>query len=182
VRLTSVAPVILSALIPAFAQQPTRIEGDPAVRRALEADVRAIYKSASHPAFLLLRSNPPGLNDYVNAEIIGTHVDGHLARIVMSAWNTNGRRSIEYYLVSGTLVHMYESFEFFEDNAPENAWRNFKGIAAWERRAYFRDEEAAYVETTGVRAPALDPKQLLSAVKKTRTLLQQRSRSAQLMR
>ena len=43
----------------------------------------------------------------------------------------------------GTLLFVYETFVYFTETAPSDAWRNFMGLAAWERRSYFESEGVA---------------------------------------
>lgn len=118
----------------------------PELRREIEPELRTIYDTAKTRVFLLLSSCPPGLK---HCDLTGYYAGETLARIVVLGWEDRGRRAIEYYFRGGALIHIYESFEYVAEAAPADAWKNFKGLPAWERRVYFRGGEAGHVEGSG---------------------------------
>jgi hypothetical protein len=150
----------ISVITPAPAgESELRTYGDPSLRTSMEARTREIYETASAPGsqriFLMTRSNPMSLKDSRGTEITGTVVGGAISRIVGTVWTKRGKYSVEFYLADKTLVMAYETFTFFEESAPPGAWRNFMGLAAWERRLYFdAHRNIGYAEARGLQAPA----------------------------
>jgi len=132
----------------------TRTFGDASLRDSIAARCPAIYEAVNKPGtkrvFVLTRRNPMSIPGAIGAEATGEIVDGVLNRIVASASSKRGKYSVEYYLTKDGLLFVYESFAFFEDTSPRAAWRNWMGLAGWERRSYFgADHNIVYAETIG---------------------------------
>ena len=154
--------------------------GDPSLRKALEPRAQAVYDSASKPdakrVSLITRDNPLSLPAAIGTEATGVFVDGNVARIVANVWTRRGRYAVEYYEGKEGLFFVYESFAFFEDTAPRDAWRNFMGLPAWERRTYFNDDHSvgyAEVRGSGAPAPGSDGKRLNDQSRRIAALLRQ---------
>jgi hypothetical protein len=132
--------------------------GDPSVRTAVDAQLKRIYELTTGPGVhieLLTKENPIQLSDAVGAEFSASLVDGSPARIVGTVWTKQGKYSIEFYRVGGRLIMVYETFAFFVEAAPPDAWHNFMGLPAWESRIYYGSQgEVAYAESRGTQAPA----------------------------
>src|ERR1700730_11956224 len=158
---TIVAAVLfaISPMTPTLAgESQVRTYGDPSLRTMVDARTRTIYEAASDPGsqrmFLITRGNPMSVKDARGTEVTGTMVDGALSRIIATVWTKTGRYSVEFYRTGETLVMVYETFTFFEESAPPGAWRNFMGLAAWERHAYFdAHRNIGYAEARGLQAP-----------------------------
>jgi len=135
-----------------------RTYGDPSARTAVDARLRRIYELANGPGThieLLTSDNPLQLSDAVGTELSASMVDGSPARIVGTVWTKQGKYSIEFYRVGGKLLMVYETFVFFVESAPPDAWHNFMGLPAWESRIYYGAQgEVAYAESHGSQAPA----------------------------
>jgi len=144
----------------AAAAAEERVSGTPSVRSAVDARTRPIYEAASRPAasrrFLFTTDNVLGLPDAVGTEATGEAAGPAGGRLIANVWSKSGRYSAEYYRSQdGTLLFVYETFVYFSDKAPSDAWRNFMGLAAWERRSYFDDNRAiGYAASIGKQAPA----------------------------
>jgi len=80
----------------------------------------------------------------------------------------------EFYLEEDALIFTYETFEYFEESAPQEPLRNFKGLAAWERRSYFDGPEIGYAETVGGAEPGTDAASLIEATDRLRVALETR--------
>ena len=146
--------------------------GDPAARTAIQAETRRIYDSAKQPVFWIVPTDPPGLKGFRDAEITGYYAGAALVRIVAGAWDSRGKYSVEYYIASRALIHVYETFEYFEDAAPRDAWRNFKRLPGWERRIYVRNGKAAYVEASGIEASGIDAARFSANLEELRAVLE----------
>jgi hypothetical protein len=136
-----------------------RTYGDPSLRTMVDVRTRAIYEAASDPGsrrmFLITRGNPMSVKDARGTEATGTMVEGAVSRIIATVWTKEGKYSVEFYRTGETLIMVYETFTFFEESAPPGAWRNFMGLAAWERRVYFdAHRNIGYAEARGLQAPA----------------------------
>jgi hypothetical protein len=141
-----------------LANEPeSRTYGDPAVRTNLDAQVERIYKLATGPGErveLLTRVNPLQLRDAFGTEATAAIIGGSAGRIVATVWTRQGKYSIEFYREGDKLLMVYETFSFFAESAPPNAWHNFMGLPAWESRIYFdANERVGYAETHGPQAP-----------------------------
>lgn len=154
---------------------------DPSLRTTVDAQTKAIYDAASGPdtqrIFLITRGNPMSVKGARDTEVTGTMVEGEISRIVAAAWTEEGKYSVEFYRAEKKLLMVYETFTFFEESSPLGAWRNFMGLAAWERRAYFDSrQEIGYAEARGTQAPkpGADGKQLQERANHIEDLLQKR--------
>lgn len=151
---------LISPITPTLAgESELRTYGDPSLRTVVDARTRAIYKAASDPGtqriFLITRGNPMSVRGARGTEVTGTVIEGAISRIIATVWTKDGKYSVEFYRTGETLVMTYETFIFFEESAPPGAWRNFMGLAAWERRVYFdARRNIGYAEARGLQAPA----------------------------
>lgn len=123
--------------------------GDPEVRARIGEAVRAIYDGVDGWGFALTRDDVLGLDGAHGTQLQGGRVNGHLQRLLATAWTEDGTYGAEFYLIGDTLLHVYEAFEYFPERAPPDAWVNFKGLPSWERRTYFEDGEVGYAEVKG---------------------------------
>jgi hypothetical protein len=135
-----------------------RTYGDPSLRPAVDARLRTIYDAAARPdsprVSLLTRRNLLSQAHARATEVTGVRVGTLVGRIVANVWTSDGKYSIEYYRGEAGLQLVYETFTYFEETAPRDAWRNFLGLAAWERRSYFDGPRIGYAEARGRQAPA----------------------------
>ena len=135
-----------------------RTYGDPSVRTGVDAQLKVIYERANGPGVhveLLTRDNPLQLRDAVGTQLSASIIDGSAGRIVGTIWTKRGIYSIEFYRVGEKLLMVYETFSFFVESAPPDAWHNFMGLPAWESRIYYGAQgDVAYAESHGSQAPA----------------------------
>ncbi|MFI5184661.1 MAG: hypothetical protein ACHQNV_09695 [Vicinamibacteria bacterium] len=178
------ALLLVAPLLPmaGVAEPAVRTFGDPSVRSAVESRTRAIYDAASNQEsrrlFLMTRTNPLSVPDAMGTEATGVIVGPVVARMLASVWTKRGKYSVEYYRAEEGLLMVYETFAYFEEAARRDAWRNFMGLAAWERRTYFDARQAVgYAETQGMEGPApgADGTRLREQVERLARLLQKPS-------
>lgn len=171
--LAAIAATLLAVGLPLAAQDlgTPRTYGDPVVKAEVEPVTRAIYDSAKDWTFLLRRDNG------VATEAQGGFVDGKLSRIMASDWTDAGKYQVEFYLRDGALLFAYETFEWFEGREPKAPARNFRGLAAWERRSWFRHDRIAYAEAAGTDAPmpGQDGERLTARATELKRLIEERS-------
>jgi len=159
---TGIRPGVLALLImqSAIVANTTdeRQLGDSSLRPKVEARTRSIYDAGSRPEtsrrFLFTTNNLLGVPEAVGTEANAT--SGPTGdRLVAFVWSKTGKYSVEYYRSpEGPLLFVYESFIYFTETAPSDAWRNFMGLAAWERRSYFDDSHSiGYAASRGKNAP-----------------------------
>ena len=140
--------------------------GDPSVRTAVDAQLKRIYERTAGPGVqieLLTRDNPLQLKNAMGTELSASIIDGSAGRIVGTVWTQRGKCSIEFYRVGNKLLMVYETFSFFVESAPRDAWHNFMGLPAWESHIYYGAHgEVAYAERHGSQAaaPEIDGKKL----------------------
>ncbi len=127
--------------------------GDPAIKEAIAAKTGAIYEKDGDSLFVLTQGDVLGLNSLEGTEINAKFSDGYFTRIVAGAFNEYGKYQVEFYLEKDVLLFSFETFEYYLERSPKSAWKNFKGLAAWERRSYFSSSKIVYAETRGVTAP-----------------------------
>ena len=128
--------------------------GDSTLKSLMRPEIRAIYEREGDRVFLLTQQNLFDMAGALAIEVQGIYADSQFNRIIATAWTGEGKYSVEYYLDEATLLYTYETFEYFEESAPANAWRNFKGLTAWEKRSYFDEGRIGFVEITGSIRPA----------------------------
>jgi len=132
--------------------------GDAGLRSGVEVRTRAIYDDGSRPEaprrFLFTPDNPLSVPEAVGTEASATSGTAG-DRLLATVWSKSGRYSVEYYRsAEGRLLLVYETFVYFAEAAPSDAWRNFMGLAAWERRSYFDDDQViGYASSRGQQAP-----------------------------
>jgi len=132
---------------------PDKTVGDSAAESAVLAQTRESYGKNTAQVFLMTSNNVLGLDSPLGTELQGQLVGSDLVRVVATAFTKQGKYAAEYYMRNGNLLFVYETFEYFQERAPAGAWHNFKHIAAWERRSYFRNGSVAYGASRGKGAP-----------------------------
>ncbi len=130
---------------------PTRA-GDSTVVAAIDARTRVIYDSTERWVFALTQANLLGEPGAYGTEVQAGFRQGVPVRIIAGGWSPQGKYAAEYYRSGAELIFVYETAERFTEIA-RPGWRNFKGLAGWERRIYLVDGRIAYVETKGDRVP-----------------------------
>ena len=137
---------------PVAAQRgPDRV-GDSTIVAPTYARLRIIYDSAKSPAFSFTAGNVLDVAGANATEIQATFLAGDVARVVAVTWGSAGKYGVEYYFRGETLLFSYESFEFVAEAAPQGQWTNVKKLPAWERRVFWKDREAGFVESSGCSA------------------------------
>jgi|GEM_PF-2691294 len=149
--LTALAIVFQASL--AQSQDSKTTFGDPSAEAPIQTRLREVYGKETARVFLLTRNDVLRLGKTHGMELSGAFVDADLARVVAVVGTENGKYSVEYHLHNGKLQFTYETLEYFADRAPRKAWKNFKQIAAWERRTYFGRDAIVYSVSRGEGAP-----------------------------
>jgi hypothetical protein len=137
----------------------TTREGDSTVVAGVDAQTRILHDSTERWAFTFTRANLSSEPGAFGTEVQAGLRKGVPVRIITGGWTPRGKFGAEYYRVGGELVFVYESTELFRELAGPG-WRNFKGLAGWERRTYLVAGRVAYVETTGDGAPPVSAERL----------------------
>jgi hypothetical protein len=137
---------------------PTR-DGDSTVVAGIEAQTRILYDSTEKWVFAFTQANLSSEPEAWGTEVQAGLRRGVPSRILAVTWTPRGKVGAEYYRVGGELVFVYESMEHFRELAG-SGWRNFKGLAGWERRTYLVRGRVAYVETLGDGAPPISAQRL----------------------
>jgi hypothetical protein len=156
---SAVIGVLLAQAPPHGSESVDRVSGNPSLRAAVDARTRRIYDAATRPEsrrrFLQTTENLLGAADAVGTEATLAQSPTAGARIVATTWTRQGKYSVEYYCSpTGALLFTYETLTYFAETSPPDAWRNFMGLAAWERRSYFDGhQEIGYAESRGRQAP-----------------------------
>ena len=165
---------------PARAQADTgmRLVGDSTFRSEVVPRTRAIRAQEGEWTFALTTEGAVSLDGAQGVELRGKHVGGCHVWIVAAAWTGLGKYSAEYYFEGDSLLMSYETLEYFSEKEPGESWRNFRDLAAWERRSYFDGQTVRFAESVGVTAP--DPgdgaKDLIAAAMRARAILDARRR------
>lgn len=128
--------------------------GDARPRDDIAAATRRIYDTAGDPVFVLVRQNVLAIPNAVGCELVGTHSNAALSRIVASTWTGDGKMAVEFYFDHGALILAYESFEYMAEAAPSTAWLDARRLPGWERRSYFRNGSLVFAEKSGTDGPA----------------------------
>jgi len=137
---------------PVAAQRgPDRV-GDSSMVAPTYAILRVIYDSAKSPAYSFTAGNVLDVAGANATEIQATFLAGDVARVVAVTWGSAGKYGVEYYFRGDTLLFSFESFEFIAEVAPPGQWTNFKKLPAWERRVFWKNREAGFVESSGCPA------------------------------
>ena len=122
----------------------------------IDAATQVIYDSAKGPVFSFVAGNVLDIAGASATEIQAMRWNGAVVRVIAGTWGSAGRYAVEFYFQGDTLLFTYESFEFIAEAAPPGQWQNFRKLPAWERRVYWRDRAAAFVEASGCPA-RMDP-------------------------
>jgi len=154
---------------PLAAQRAPERSGDSTIVAPTYAILRVIYDSAKSPAFSFTAGNVLDIAGANATEIQATFLAGDVARVVAVTWGSAGKYGVEYYFRADSLLFSYESFEFIAEAAPQGQWTNFKKLPAWERRVFWRNREAGFVESSGCPAQ-LDPGETARLLRTATTL------------
>jgi len=157
-----------------FAQQKTF--GDRAVGDAILARTREFYGKETARVYLLIADNALRLPGSHGTELDGELVGSDLVRVVAKVPTNRGNYAAEFYFREGEVLFVYETFEYFSGTAPVDAWQNFRHIAAWERRSFFRAGVVVYSSShgTGAPEPGSGGKQLQERARRVAALLANR--------
>ena len=166
---------VLGATVLAQKNEQRKSFGDANQKEKIQVKTSAIFKLGGDWLFALTRKDLLGLNTLEGTELEGAYSEGHFIRIIGMALAEKGKYTVKYYFEKDALLLAYETFEYYSETAPVGAWRNSKGLAAWERRSYFRNARVVYAEThgrsaskagTGERTLTNTANRLLSVMKK----------------
>ncbi len=163
------ALTILSAPPLLSQADPTIRTGDSTVVTAIDQQTRIIYDGSGEWVFGFTRANLLDVDRAYGTEVQAGKLRGGFSRIIAGGWNPEGNFGAEFYLANGELIFVYESAGWFAETGT-GGWRNFKGIRGWERRAYIRNGEIAYLETTGDAPPVSAARYQASVTRLLRTL------------
>ena len=145
--------------------------GDSALKKEIAPLSRTIYDQGGERIFMFVRENVLSIQGTQSTELQATMHEGHITRIIVTAYMTDGKYNIEYYIHQDELIHVFETFEYVEEASPKDAWRNFKGYAAWERRSYFKDGTIGYAEAQGDSTPGKGGDAMIGAAKRLEQVL-----------
>jgi hypothetical protein len=154
----SVAALILILMTAhTYAADDLTTLGDSTLRRSIDQRTHQLYDSLDKRIHRLVRGNPLGIPRARGSELTAqwTREGAGFGRIVASGWTPTGKFGSEYYFDGGSLLFVYETFEYFE---------NVRGKASWERRIYLRDGTIVYSEGQRVQplSSDADAKRLLA--------------------
>lgn len=172
-----IAVLILTAgVLMAQEREGRKVYGDASVKVRLAPLTRVIYSMEGDWVFLLSSDSPLASRAAFATELQGKFVGNQMRNFIATEWRPAGKYSAEYYFDENNLIYVYETFEYYEEVSPEDAWRNFKGHAAWERRSYFVNGKIGYAEAVGAGdvAPGSDALPLLEAAHRLRMVLEKR--------
>jgi hypothetical protein len=130
-----------------------QVFGDTSVKREITLQTQDIHGRSTDWVNVFTGRNLTDIAGAWATELRGARMGEEFGRVIVTAWNDYGRYTAEYYVRDSALLHVYETFEYFEGAAPGLVWRNFKGIPAWERRTYFTGSEVTYAEARGGWGP-----------------------------
>ena len=147
---TVIAAALFASSLLAQENVPPHRAGDSSLVAATYATTRIIYDSSSAPVFSFTRTNVLGIIGATATELQGSFFKGRVSRVVAGTWGSAGQYAIEYYFTNDSLIFSFESFQYVVEAAPLAQWRNFRGLPAWERRIFWKGEDAAFVETRGI--------------------------------
>jgi len=151
-------PVLAMTLLaaPLSGQSLPDRSGDSTIVAPTYAIVRIIYDSSAKPAFSFTAGNVLDIAGANATEIQAMRLHGEVARVIAGTWGGAGKYGVEFYFKGDSLIFTYESFEFVAEAAPPGQWVNFRRLPAWERRVFWRDRTAVFVESSGCPA-RMDP-------------------------
>lgn len=163
----AVAAALLGLATPSFAQGPAPEAPGSALKAEVAPLASAAYEAVNtreaRRVSALVRRSPVWVGSAHGADFSGSF-HGRFGRIVAESRTESGPHAVEFYFVDGRLRFVYETAEYFEDGGIETGWKNFRGFRAWERRIWFGNDGAAYVESNGTPPTAPPtPAQVLAA-------------------
>ena len=128
------AVCILAFALSSFGQEVSY--GDIKVRDEIKKKTSAIYDNKDKTHFLLTKKSF-GTKSKCGTEITAYSKDSKFNRIVSKSCTKQGRIATEFYFENEKPIFVYQVFEFYNERAKSDAWKNFKGLASWESRYYF---------------------------------------------
>jgi len=125
--------------------------GNPSVQDKIKKKTSEIYDSKTKPYFFFTTKSF-GKKSTCGMEIIAHEKSLRFNRIATKSCSDKGRLATEYYFErkkagftdKEKLIFVYQVFEYYNEKAKSDAWRNFKGLASWESRYYFVDSELEF--------------------------------------
>lgn len=159
-----------------MAQESREEYGDASVKASIAPLTRVIYSMEGDWVFMLSCDSSLASRGTFATELQGKFVGNHIRQSIATEWRQAGKYSAEYFFDENNLIYVYETFEYYEEASPVDAWRNFKGLAAWERRSYFQNGRIEYAEVLGAGdvAPGSNALPLLEAAHRLRMVLEKR--------
>lgn len=130
-------------------------DGDSTVVERIRNSTSLIYGNSDKTHFFLT-SKQFGLVVTYGTSLTVYEKDSSINRVVAISMTPNGQLATEYYLENKQLIYVYQAFEFFSEKEVTGNWKNFKGIASWESRYYFIDNELLFQKHIGKKELALD--------------------------
>ncbi len=122
--------------------------GDSTIVESVRKVTSEIYETKGKTDFYLT-SRLFQENVVSGTSIVAHSKNGTINRIVTSAFTDQGQLSAEWFYIDERILFSYLVFEFFAEKEPKGAWRNFKGLASWESRYYFDDDQLTYHQHKG---------------------------------
>ncbi len=117
--------------------------GDKNVQDAVKKKVSEIYENKDKTQFFLTqKSFQP--KSTCGTEITAYSKGGEYNRLVTKSCGKNGKHAAEYYFDEGNLIFAYIVFEYFDEKTRNDMWKNFKGLASWESRYYFANNNLKF--------------------------------------
>jgi len=144
--------------------------GDSTVVDDIKKITSKIYDNKDKTHFFLTKSSLRQMKTF-STNITAYSKEKAINRIVAFSTLKSGILATEWYFQNNTLVYVYESFEYFDENKPKDGWKNFKGLYAWENRYYFVDEEVKYQKLKGIKSKKRTPNDVLIEGKKMLTYI-----------
>lgn len=139
---------ILFFIISTSLTSQTMTYGDSSVMNVVRKKTSWIYEHKDATHFYLTQKRL--LNKKTNGLSITAHsYEGDINRIIAIANTKSGQWAIEWYFDEDQLIHVYSTFEYFEEAKHKGSWQNFKGLYGWESRYYLQDETVKYSKHNG---------------------------------
>ncbi len=117
--------------------------GDQKARDKIGKKTSSIYDSKDKTFFLLTKKSFGAIST-CGTEIIAYSMENRINRIVTRTCKKLGRSATEFYFENEKPIFVYRVFEMFREKSPPDSWKNFKGMAGWESRYYFDEENLKF--------------------------------------
>ena len=141
-----IASLLILASVRAASQE--MVFGDTAMIRSIQTKCSTIYDRKDSTTFLLTRVL------FSDEATGGTNlsVDSYkkkISRIVAFTTTSKGLLGVEFYYWGSSIIMIYETMEYFEEDSPKGQIRNFRNIPYWESRFYFANNKLVGHKHTG---------------------------------